>query len=242
MPELTSPFGTGRHFGNEEIDLIRDMVKYGMLMWTEDPFRLKSGVPSHIYFNGRGDLTDNPALTEQCGRFIGKRICDLLSSDEKRRPIVIGIPTAATGFAACVTHYNPRVFGRERPGFRIMREKLKQNHGATGQRGYWVNGRPDQERHIYFTIENVVTSGGSLLEALERLESNDSYDVKAMTHFVFMDRQQGGVARLRREGYTIHSFFELLDVVWVLSQLDIKGWDGDRLAKVKAEIDAHQVV
>ncbi|MFM2339725.1 MAG: hypothetical protein RLZZ360_361 [Candidatus Parcubacteria bacterium] len=140
-----------------------------------------------------------------------------------------------------VTHYDPRTFGRHRLGYRIMREKLKETHGATGQRGYWVNGRPNPEHHIYFTIENVVTSGGSLLEALERLESNDGYDVKAMTHFVFMDRQQGEVTHLRHEGYTIHSFFELLDVVWVLSQLDIKGWDSDRLAKVKAEIEAHQV-
>ena len=214
------------------------MEQYGMLIWTDSPFRLNSGIESNIYFHGRNDLTDNPELLEVCGRILGRKLRDLHQGDS-RQQILIGVPTAANGFAASITHFNPRSYGSKRPGFRVMREKLKE-HGATGQKGHWVNGRPDNVNHVYSSIENVVTSGNSYLAALDRLTS-DGYPVETMNHLVFMDRQQGGVKRMRDEGYKVHTLYRLLDVIWAFKELSLRGWDADRVAAVETEIKAHQV-
>jgi orotate phosphoribosyltransferase len=234
--DLITPSGTV--FGWPEIDLLRGMAQHQMLAWTETPFTLKSGIESHVYFYGRNDLTDNPEFGAACGKYIGKKLSGILA-DDTRQPILIGVPTAGNGFAASVTHYDPRTFGRHRPGFRVMREKVKQ-HGAAGQKGFWVNGRPDTKRHAYATIENVVTSGESLDTALTNIES-DGYPVWDMPHFVFMDREQGGVKKLRDKGYNLHVLFGLLDTSWAFMKLNISGWDAARVAAVEAEIKAHQV-
>jgi len=214
------------------------MDSYGMLAWADVPFQLKSGVESHIYFHGRNDLTDNPQMLRMCGELIGKRFHEDTRGKDGHR-IMIGVPTAANGFAASVTHYSLPSFGFDQIGFRVMREKLKGGHGDAAQRGFWVNGRP-QSDHLYATIENVVTSGQSLLEALNRLES-DGYPVATMNHYVFMDRQQGGVAKVRKSDYIVHTLFELLDVVYILAALKAGSWDMGRYAAVEAEIEAHQV-
>lgn len=214
------------------------MERYGMLVWTDEPFTLKSGVPSNIYFHGREDVTDNRQLMVKCGQKLGQILGEQIGTSAKQ-PILIGVPTAANGFAASITHWRRNAFGVPEAGFRVMREVQKE-HGATGHKGHWVNGRPDIAAHDYATIENVVTSGGSLRQAIERI-GEDGYPVQNMSHLVFMDRQQGGVRKLREEGYNIVTIYKLLDVVWAFTELVLKGWDTDRLAAVEAEIAAHQV-
>lgn len=236
MAKLIAPSGVT--YDGADVELFKMMNTYGMLVWTDDPFTLKSGIKSNVYFHGRNDVTDNPTLLEACGRMLGRKLSELFAN-ETRQPILIGVPTAANGFAASVTHYNPRTFGPQRPGFRVMREKLKE-HGANGQKGFWVNGRPDFERHVYATIENVVTSGASLLEAIDHL-SEDGYLVKTMPHLVFMDRQQGGVKRIADKGYKVISLYKLLDVIWAFKEIGLEGWNADRVTAVEAEIKAHQV-
>ncbi len=238
-PLSTLKTPSGRQYGHDEVSLVKAMVHHGMLEWTDEPFTLKSGIKSHIYFHGRNDLTDNPQLMRQCGALIGRVLMGLTVGHTRQR-ILIGVPTAANGFAASVTHYTQPSFGFQDIGFRVMREKLKESHGSSTQRGYWVNGRPNTDLHYYATIENVVTSGASLLEALDRLES-DGYPISEMPHLVFMDREQGGVRRVLKEGFYVHALFRLLDVVWALKELEVAGWDEDRYQAVKDEIEAHQV-
>lgn len=208
-----------------------------MLVWTNDAFTLRSGIKSHVYFHGRNDVTDNPELLDKCGALIGATL-STLCRDDGRQPILIGVPTAANGFAASITHYRP-TGSAPRPGFRVMREKVKE-HGSSDQKNRWVNGKPDTTAHYYATIENVVTSGASLSEAIERIES-DGYKVRDMPHLVFMDRQQGGVAKLRNSGLQIITLFELLDVVWAFKELGLQGWDANRVLAVETEIKAHQI-
>ncbi len=236
------PAPSGTRFGVEEVEIIRAMAHFQTLVWTDKPFRLKSGIDSNVYFFGRQDLTDHPQYVKLCGKYLGRQVCEYFHDiGDTRRPIVIGVPTAGNGYAASVTHYEamPQLKVAA-PGFRVMREKLKESHGATAQRGYWVNGRPNEETECYATIENVVTSGASDLDAIERLES-DGYPTKKMPHFVYMDRQQGGVKKISAAGYIVKPLFRLLDTTWAFMTLGIDGWTPERVATVEAEIRAHQV-
>ena len=50
---------SGREFYQRDLDLVRQMARYGFLRYEEEPFRLRSGIESHVYVYGREDLTDN---------------------------------------------------------------------------------------------------------------------------------------------------------------------------------------
>lgn len=237
MEEMIAP--SGRVFCELDRRCLTLMAQFGTLRWTDEPFILKSRIPSHIYFYGREDVTDNPALSRVCGELITRHLIPLMEGDA-RKPILIGVPTAANGFAASVMTSTDTSPGDHSFAYRVMREKLKEGHGAKGHQGTWVNGAPNSEEHWYATIENVVTSGKSLLDALVRMGS-DGYPVMPMPHLVFLDREQGGVKMLRDKGHNIVTLFGLLDTVWAFKELGIKGWDADRVAAVEAEIKAHQV-
>jgi uridine monophosphate synthetase len=211
--------------------LIMEMNAHGFVRWSEKPFPLKSGIESHVYVFGREDLTDEAYFGFLFGKVVAQEVNEL--ADPARKPIIIGIPTAATSLAAASSYASwfcefPRVLG-----YRVMREKQK-NHGANGSS--WVNGSPRSDQE-YFTIENVVTSGNSLKENLERMAA-DGYMVKEMHHLVAVDREQGGVELLRREGYHVHVLFTLREitqtyVVW-------KKWNTAAQQLVEQEVEAHR--
>ncbi|MES2966939.1 MAG: hypothetical protein V4668_04075 [Patescibacteria group bacterium] len=237
-----APAPSGKRFGIEEVEIIRAMAEFKTLVWTDTPFRLNSGVYSNVYFFGREDLTDNPVYSKLFGKFLGRQVCEYFNGvGETRRPIVIGVPTAGNGFAASVTHYDamPQLKVTP-PGFRVMREKLKETHGSASQKGYWVNGRSKPDTECYATMENVVTSGESHFKAIDRLNS-DGYPTKEMPHFVVMDRQQGGVKKMQAAGYNMIPIFLLLDTIWAFKTLGVEGWTAERVATVENEIRTKQV-
>lgn len=64
-------------------------------------------------------------------------------------------------------------------------------------------------------VEDVVTSGGSLLETVDTLRSEGL----AVSHAVIvLDREQGGVSVLRANGVTVKSLFSLSGLVRMLNK------------------------
>ena len=58
-------------------------------------------------------------------------------------------------------------------------------------------------------VEDVVTSGGSLLKAVERAQAHDLKVVMALT---LVDRLEGGAELLREHGFEIESLFTIADL------------------------------
>jgi len=208
---------------------LRHMSEAGTIQWSDTPFTLKSGIESHVYVFGREDVTDNTIL----GGFLGTQIARVAlqahqPSIGRKKLCAIGIPTAGTALAASVAFVNNSFC------YRIMRE-AKKEHGAHRS---WVNGKPDLEHHQYFTIDNVITDGKSKFEVMPRLEE-DEYPASEMLHLTLIDREQGGLQRLRAAGYHAESVFTLLDVVWAFGELGF--WTLDQVRKVEDEIAAHQI-
>lgn len=222
---------SGKIFDRLDLKIIRLMVQHGFIRWSDAPFKLKSGVDSHIYVFGREDLTDHPDLEWLIGKKIA-RVIKAASLPQDKQPCLIGIPTAGTALAqaAAMASQVKRILVARKPiCHRIMREVMKQ-HGV--HRG-WVNGRPEPDRHTYWIVDNVITDGKSKIEAEEKLIS-DGYPSKSPT-LIFIDRGQGGIQKLEQAGFQrITVVYHLLDLVHAFGELDL--WSEERVRKAEEEI------
>lgn len=229
---------SGRIFYKEDLCLVRQMVQYGFICYVDTPFLLNSGIESQVYVCGREDLTDNMSFEMN----VGERICNAVwnttrDMGEIRQSCLIGIPTAGTAFAqaGAMTSWG----SSDVICHRIMRETPKE-HGA-GAHQQWVNGKSDPEEHCYWLVDNVVTSGKSMLEAAQKLEEG-GYPPKAETPcLTFVDRQQGAVKHLESAGFKkIVVVYNILDLTFAFGELGL--WPKNAIKSVEEEINAHQCI
>ena len=210
--------------------LVRSLHDIGFVRWSDTPFTLKSGVPSHVYVYGREDLTDNPNVLARLGSVIALELEYEISVPTGKKLCLIGIPTAGTPLAQAAANGSEGFII-----FRVMRE-MQKDHGAHGKT--IVNGRPNPAEHVYATIDNVVTDGESKVEAA-RLLREDGYPVDDMTHVILVDRGNGGVERLRKEGFKVIVIFNLTDLIDVF--VESERWSPEQALALRDEIAAHQV-
>lgn len=168
----------------------------------------------------------------EAGLRIGKAVrAHLRRHDIRKTPCLIGVSTGGTrlaGAASLAVPVDPSI----RPqnlAFRIMREVWE----TRGERTGWVDGVLDNEKYIYVSVENVITSGGSLMMNLRRLHE-DGYDVRNMLHVVLVDRQFGGVEALRKQGFKVIPIFKILDIAEFYRKL--RFLDDVRLCEVRREV------
>lgn len=226
-PILECPSGTLLYDGDQRI--IRTMLSKGTVKFTEDPFTLRGGGKSHFYFSGREDVTDHPGYLRMLGQ---KVLASVQAGLEKtdQRPCLIPIPTAATAIAIAASMVS---IEDDKCHFalatRVMREGLKE-HGTN--RG-WVNGKPSPN-HTYWLFDNVVTEGGSIFDALTKLDA-DGYETQNMPILVVVDREQGGFNTLRAQGFErLYSCYKLRDLVFAL--VEHGTWPREHLQLLEDEL------
>jgi|GEM_PF-840126 len=230
---------SGGYFAARDFALMRALAQVESVMWSDKPFKLKSGILSHVYVREREDLTDNPAVLALLADLLCDKICrDKWDDRDDRQACLIGVPDAATPIAtaASIRSLDPQVrrLCRNAVAHRVMR-KVKKDHGEGGSA--WVVGKPDTKRHRYAVVENVTTSGKSVLEVIERLEE-DGYPTREMEYYILVDRGQGAIKKLTDAGYRIKVLYHLLDIVSAFVHLNL--WKPEQMQSVKAEIETHQ--
>jgi len=199
---------TARH------SLVSSLFDIGIIKFGE--FKLKSGVDSPFYIDLR-PLVSYPKLLNQLAELLWEKI-EVMDSR-----FICGVPYSAISFASAVS------VNYDKPMLTKRKERKKYGTKKQIEGDFVANDR-------VVLIEDVVSSGASLLETIEVCE-NEGLVVEGCV--VVIDRQQGGVNVLREKGLKVEALFdvaELLDLLVESDRIDV-----ETANKVKHFVDTHQI-
>lgn len=185
--------------------LSTSLYQIGAIQFGE--FKLKSGQMSPIYVNLRKIISYPDIL-----RMVAKAMWE--ATKECEFDLVCGVPYTALPIATCISleHNIPM----------IMRRKEKKDYGTKQM----IEGvfEPGQRCLI---IEDVVTSGASIIETAADLE-DAGLQVKDLVALI--DREQGGRANLEQK-YTLHTILSLSQILKTLLDSSLLGADERKIVK-----------
>ncbi len=158
-------------------------------------FTLASGKKAKFYLDCRQITLDSVGA-----RLIGEGILELLRADDAMPKAVGGMSIGADPITAAtitVAAYK----GVPLKGFMVR--KQSKGHGTN----QFVEGPIGAGDHVVI-VEDVVTTGGSSLDAIEKVEA-----VGAIVDGVIaiIDRQEGGAEAFQAKGYRLRSLFTIRD-------------------------------
>ncbi len=156
-------------------------------------FTLKSGIESPFYVDLR-PLASDPKIL----KLLANYLLDMLPLDNF--DLICGVPYAALPMATAMSleSYLPLI---------IKRKEAKQYGTKKILEGIYTPGQN------CLLVEDVVTSGTSLLETIPEIE-NEGIIVSDIV--VVLDRQQGGKQLLESKGFRVHTLFTISEVCTML--------------------------
>ncbi|MGI6402469.1 MAG: orotate phosphoribosyltransferase [Thermoguttaceae bacterium] len=158
-------------------------------------FTLASGKKATYYLDGKQTTLDAKGLT-----LVGEGILEMLLADGKLPDAVGGMSIGADPITAAVlTIAGSR--GLDLRGFLVRKES--KDHGTKK----YVEG-PVKAGDTVVVVEDVVTTGGSSLKAIERLEA---VGIKVEGVIAIVDRMEGGAQAFASRGYTLRSLLTIQD-------------------------------
>ncbi len=157
-------------------------------------FTLASGKKATYYLDGK-QVTLDPRGAQQ----VGEGILDLLDPDQM--PAAIGgMSIGADPITSAVVTMSA-VRGTPIAGFMVR--KQPKGHGTD----QYIEG-PVKPGDQVVIVEDVVTTGGSSLTAIERAEA---YGLKATRVIAIVDRMEGGAQAFAQAGYPFSSLLTIQD-------------------------------
>ncbi len=161
-------------------------------------FTLKSGQSSKIYLDLRQIVSYPDVL-----RNVASAMWNLVQHCQI--DLVCGVPYTALPIATCLSlqHNIPM----------IMRRKEKKEYGTKQQ----IEGKFSTGQRCLI-IEDVITSGGSIIETADELE-NAGLVIEDLV--VLIDRQQGGKENLQKRHFNVHAVFKLPEIMQQLLKTNL---------------------
>jgi len=182
--------------GNTDWERLRRLIQ--ILSYREGTFTLTSGKTSDFYIDCK-QTTLSAEGAYLCGRLFHARILE--SGLE-----IMGVGGMTLGADPLVTATSVVSYleGRPIPAFIIRKEP--KGHGT----GSWIEGRANiPEGSMVTLVEDVVTTGGTLVKAIERTRA-EGYRVGQVLTVV--DREEGGTEALRDAGFQLSALFTRQDI------------------------------
>lgn len=158
--------------------------------YVQGEVTLTSGRKSDYYFDCK-----QTALDAEGGYLLGQCLLEQLKPEVQG---VGGMTLGADPLVSCVSVLS-FCKGRSLPGF-IVRKKAK-GHGTNQYLEGLANFSPGARVAV---LEDVVTTGGSLLTACRRISEAGLVIVQTLC---VLDRNEGGKELLSQEGYTLQTLF-----------------------------------
>lgn len=172
----------------EKQNLLDALINIGVIKWGE--FTLRSGEVSPIYIDCRA-IISYPSLLRNLSKALWDKVKHLKLS------LLCGVPYTALPIATAIS------LDQNVP--MLMCRKETKDYGTKKQvEGVFKAGQD------CLIVEDVVTTGGSVLQIAELLKKHD-LNVKDIV--VLVDRQQGGKEALKAAGYQLHSVFTLNELI-----------------------------
>jgi len=167
--------------------LITSLYTIGAVQFGE--FKLKSGEMSSVYVNLRKIISYPDVL-----RAVANALWEAAQGCEF--DLVCGVPYTALPIATCISleHNIPM----------IMRRKEKKDYGTKQM----IEGEYKPGQRV-LVIEDVVTSGASIIETTEELENAG---LKVVDLVALIDREQGGRENLEKK-YKLHTILSLSEIL-----------------------------
>lgn len=166
-------------------------IAYEVGAFLRGEFTLTSGKKSNYYFDGK-KLT----LSSEGAYWVGKAVFDELTKIGV--DAVGGVATGAYPIVTAVALVS-HLEGKPIPSF-IIREEPKE-HGTKRQ----IEGHLKEGSRVAI-VDDVITTGGSVLRAIEAVEAVNCKVVKVI---VLVDRHEGGSDKLKKEGYDFTTILHL---------------------------------
>lgn len=168
---------------NELINLLKDnhVVKYGK-------FTLSSGRESSYYVDMKRAITD-PTILIKIAEIISEKISEE-KIDKVAGPALGAIPIVT---AVSIESSIPM----------LMIRKAKKDYGTSELiEGDLIND------DVVVVLEDVTTTGNSLIKAIKAVSSNGGLVKRA---FVVVDREEGAIENLKKEGITLEPLVTVKD-------------------------------
>ena len=157
-------------------------------------FTLKSGIESPFYVDLR-PLASDPKILKNLANYL----LEMLPLDNF--DLICGVPYAALPMATAMSleSYIPLI---------IKRKEAKAYGTKKLIEGIYQKGQN------CLLVEDVITSGKSLLETIAEVKHED---LKVSDIVVVLDREQGGKELLEKKGLKVHTLFNITEVCEILS-------------------------
>ena len=173
-----------------------EMLYEKSFMYSKEPkYKLASGRQSHFYVNCRPTAL-HPKGMFLIGHLVFDRIKDLDAQGVGGLTFGADPVAMATAFVSYL---------KEKPLKAFSIRKTQKDHGIVK----WIEGDMKQGEKVVI-VEDVVTTGGSTIKAVERVRA-EGLDVLKVV--VLVDRQEGGIENVKAHVASVESIVTIEDLM-----------------------------